>query len=154
MTPALLQAAFDNSGEFSADGIAESNVRDNAVAEKGVDAMARAVEELVWDHKIEGLVFFFQRAHSRNRNDALDSQLLEAVNIGAEIQFAGQQFVPASMAGQKGDLTPFERAQNVCVGGIAKRCLLAQFVRVAESGHVIQTTAPDNANLCLLQLRS
>ena len=30
----------------------------------------------------------------------------------------------------------------------------ADLVHVAESGHVVQTAAADNANFCLLQLRS
>ena len=113
--------------QFAADGIGEADVRDDAVAEKSVDAMAGAVEELVGDHEVERLVLFLQRADRGNRNDALDSQLLEAVNVRAEIQFAGQKSVPAPMARQKGDFASFERAQNIGVGRIAKRSLLPQF---------------------------
>ena len=60
-------------------------MRDHAVAEKSIHAMAGAIEELVGDHEIQRLVFFLQRSHGGNGNDALDAQLLEAVNIGAKI---------------------------------------------------------------------
>jgi hypothetical protein len=109
---------------FVADGIAKSNVRDDAVAEESIDAVPGAIEELVGDHEIERLVLFLQRSHGRNRNNALHSQLLKAVNVGAEIQFAGEKFVAAGMAREKRHLAALERAQNVGIRRIAKGSLL------------------------------
>ncbi len=99
--------------------------------EKRVDAMPSAVKELVGDHEVERLMLFFQRTDRRHGNDALDSQLLESVNVGAKIQLARQEFVAARVARQESNFAPFERAQNVCVRRIAKRRLLAHFVYVA-----------------------
>src|SRR5208283_3600655 len=75
-------------------------------------------------------------------------------NIRAEIQLARQQHVSARMPRQEGNLAAFERAENVGVGRVAKRRLQPPFVHLTEPGHVVQTTAADNSNLCLLQLRS
>jgi hypothetical protein len=86
-------------GHFGADGISETYVRHYAVAEEGVYAVPGAVEELGGDNEVEGLVLLFQRAYGRNGNYSFDAQLLEAINIGSEIQFAGQELVSARVAG-------------------------------------------------------
>src|ERR1019366_8517126 len=129
-------------------------MRHNAVAEESVHAVPGAIEKLVRDHEIERLVLLLQRPHGRNRNNALNSQLLKAVNVGPEIQFARQKSVPASMAREKCHLATLKSPQNVSIRRISKRRLLLHLVRVAETRHVVQTTAADNANLCLLQMRS
>ncbi len=101
-----------------------------------------------------GITKSLQRPHGRNRNNALNSQLLKAVNVGPEIQFARQKFVPAGMAREKRHLATLKSPQNVSVRRISKWRLLLHLVRVAETRHVVQTAAADNANLCLLQVRS
>ncbi len=135
---------------FVADGIAESDVGDDAIAEKGVDAMASAIEELRWDHEIQRLVFFLQRADGGNGNDAIHSQLLEAVNVGTKVEFAGQQLVAASVAGEKSDFASLEGAYDIGVGRVSEGRLQVDFVRVFKTGHVVQATAADDADLCLL----
>ena len=152
--PAFLQAAANACGQLCADRIAESDVRHDAIAEKSVDPMAGAIEELIGNHKIERLVFFLQRSDGGNRDDALNAELFEAVNIGAKIEFAGQNAVAATVAGEKGDLAAFECSENVSVGRIAEWRLLPDFMDIGETGHGVQATASDNANFCLLQLRS
>jgi hypothetical protein len=129
-------------------------MRHNALAEKGINAVAGSIEKLIWDYKIERLVFFLQRANSRNRNDSLDAQLLKAINIRPEIQFAGQQFVTARVPRQKRYFATGKSSQYVRIRRIAKRSLLAYLMRVAKARHVIQATAAYDAYLCLLQLRS
>ena len=129
--------------------IAKSDVRHDAVAEKGIDPMAGAVEELVGDDEVERLVLFLQRTDRRDRNDALHAELLETVDVGAKVQFAGQHLVAASVPRQKCDLAAFESPQNVSVRRIAEGCFQAHFVCVGEAGHGIKPTAPDNADFCL-----
>ena len=63
--------------------------------------MAGAVEKLGRDHEIERLVFFFQRTDGGDGDDALDSELLKTVNVGAEIEFTGQKLVAAGVAREK-----------------------------------------------------
>ena len=122
--------------------------------EERVHAVPGAVEKLVRDHEIERLVLFLQRTDRRNRNNALHSQLLKAVNVGPEIQLARQEFVAAGMAREKCHLAASQRPQNVRIRRISKWSLLLDLVRASESRHLVQTAAADNANLCLLQMRS
>src|ERR1700687_5185569 len=116
--------------------------------------MPGTIVKLGRDHEIQRLVLFLQRPHGRNRNNALNSQLLKAINVGAEIQFARQKFVPARMPRKKCHFAAVEGAQNVRIRRISKWSLLLDLVRVAETRHVVQTAAADNANLCVVQLRS
>ena len=51
-------------GHFSADGIAKTNVGNNAVAEESIDTMASAIEKLVGDYEVERLVLLLQRTNS------------------------------------------------------------------------------------------
>jgi hypothetical protein len=62
--------------------------------------------------------------------------------------------VAASVAREKRHLATLKRPQNVGIRRISKWCLLLHLVRVAETRHVVKTAAADNANLCLLQMRS
>jgi hypothetical protein len=62
--------------------------------------------------------------------------------------------VTTSVARQECYPAAIEGAQNVSIRGISKRSLQLHLVRVVETRHVVQTTAADNANLCLLQVRS
>ena len=80
--------------------------------------MAGAVEKLVGDHELQRLVLFLQRSDGGDGNDPLHAELLEAVNVGAEIQLGGQNAVSASVAGQKRNLAAFQRAQDIGVGGL------------------------------------
>src|SRR5438309_11329606 len=57
---AALRRSISN---FGADGICQGYVRDQSVAEKCGDALPRAVDKLVWNHKIHWLVLFLERAH-------------------------------------------------------------------------------------------
>jgi hypothetical protein len=99
-------------------------------------------------------VFFLQRPYGGNGNHSLDSQLFKAVNVGAEVQFAGEKLMPTGMAGEERYLAARERPENVSIRGISERSLLLDFVRVDETRHVVQTAAADYPNLCLLQMFS
>jgi hypothetical protein len=81
----LAARRFDDAREISANGIAKRNMRNNSIAEKRVDAMPRAVEELIGDDELQRLMLFLERSDSGNGYDALHAELFEAMNIGAEI---------------------------------------------------------------------
>src|SRR6185437_346815 len=115
-------------GHGGADRIAKSHVADDAVAEESGNAVMGAVDELVWYHEIGGLVLFLERAHGGNGKDALHAQLLEGVDIGAEVQLGGQNAVAAAMARQKRHFAAFELAEHEWVGRVAKRRLDTLFV--------------------------
>ncbi len=51
--------------------------------------MEGTIDELVGDDEVGGLVLFLERADGRNGEDALDSELLHGVDVGAEVQLGG-----------------------------------------------------------------
>ena len=65
--------------------------------------------------KLQRLVLFLERSDGGNGDDALDPELLEGVDIGAEIQFARQDAVATSVARQKGNFAAFECTADKCV---------------------------------------
>ena len=137
--------------QFGADGIGKGDVGHYAFAEKSIYTMAGAIEELIRDYEIKRLVFFLQRSDCGNGDDPLDAELLESINIGAEIQFRGEDAMSASVARQKSDLAAFERAQDIGVGRVAEWSLLLEFPHVGEAGHGIKPAAADDANFCVRQ---
>ena len=113
--------------------------------------MEGAVDELVRHHEVRGLVLFLQRADRRDGENALHAQLLEGVDIGAEVQLGRQNAMAAAVARQKGDFAALELAQHKGVRRLAERRLDALFVNVGESGHGVKPAAADNPDLCLSQ---
>ena len=111
--------------------------------------MEGAIDELVGNNEIGGLVLFLQRADSRDRNDALHPEFFERVNIRAEVQFRGQNAMAAAMPREKGDFAAFQFAQDEGIRWIAERRLHAHFVLIGKSGHGIEPAAADDANFRL-----
>ena len=111
--------------------------------------MEGAVDELVGHDEVGGLVLFLERADGGDGEDALDAELLEGVDVGAEVQLRGQDAMAAAVAREKGDLAAFEFAENEGVGWLAEGRFDALFVHVGESGHGVEPAAADDADLCL-----
>ena len=111
----------------------------------------RAIDELVRNHKVGRLVLLLQRTHRRDRKNPFNPQHLHRKNIGAKVQLARQNPMPSSMPRKKRHVAPLKFTQNKRVGRIAKRRRHALFTHIGKSGHGVQTTASDDANLCLLQ---
>ena len=116
--------------------------------------MEGAVDELVGNHEVCWLVLFFQRADGGDGEDALDAELFEGVDIGAEVQFRGQNAMSATVAGEERDLASFQFAEHERVGGLAKGRFNAFFVHVGKSGHGVKPAAANDSDLCLRQCRS
>ena len=96
-------------------------------------------------------MLFLERPDSRDGEYPLDSELLECVDVGAKVEFRGQQPVPAAVPRQESDLAPLKFAQDKSIAWLAERGLHVHFAHRGESGHGIQATAPDYSNFCLLQ---
>ena len=58
-------------------------------------------------------MLFLERSHGGDGEDALDAELLEAVNVGAEVQLAGQDAVAASVTREEGHAAALQRAENI-----------------------------------------
>ena len=64
----------------------ERDVRDEPAAEERADPALRPIEELVGHDDVERLVLLLQAADRARRQDALDAEHLEAVDVRAEVQ--------------------------------------------------------------------
>ena len=141
----------DDGGEFRADGVAKGDVGDDAFAEEGGDALLGAVVKLVGNDEVGGLVLFLERADGRNGENALDAKLLEAVNVGAEIQLGGEDAMAASVTGEESNFASGESAEDIGVRGCAEGSFELNFVNVSEALHGIKAAAANDADLCLCQ---
>ncbi len=145
---------LDESRRLLADGIAQRDVRYKTVAEERVHAMPRAIDKLVGNHEIQWLVLFLQRSYRRERQNALDAELLEAMNIGAIGKFGRHQPMPAPMAREKCNLAAVECAQYVGIRRRAERRVQRQLLHIGQAGHGVQSTPTDNSYLCLQRITS
>ena len=146
-----LAGSFDHLSELRTDRIGKSNVSHDAFTEKRIHAMTRAIEELIGNYEVERLVFFLQRTDRGHGDDPFHTELLEAINIGAKIQFGGKNAMAASMPRQECDFAPFESAQDVSVRRFAEWSLLPNFIYIGEARHRIQPAAANDANFRLRQ---
>src|SRR5579863_3695582 len=116
--------------------------------------MTGAVEKLIGDYELERLMLFFERPHGGDRNDALHPELLKTVDVGAKVEFAGQDRVPAPMAREKCYFAPFKCAADIGVGRSAEWGSDANLLDFAEPGHGVQPASADNSDLRLWQSTS
>src|SRR5512146_2004233 len=107
--------------------------------------MLGAVVELVGKHEVQWSVLLLQRAYRRDGEDALNSELLHAVDVGAEVQLRGHEAVSAAVACKECDFSAAEGADHVAVGRFAERGFERDLVEVGEALHLIKTTTANNA---------
>src|SRR5439155_9264646 len=139
---------------FGTDGICNQKVGDDAVAKKSIDAMARAIKELIGDDELHRLVLFLERADCGNGNNTLHSEMLKAINVRAKIQFGRKNAMPTPMPCQERDLSAFQRAENVGIRGLSERRAQADFFYLVESRRGIESDAAYDSNFGLSQTAS
>jgi hypothetical protein len=74
---------------------------DQARPEKALRPSDRSVNELVHHHEAAGRELFPQRSHGRNGDHVRAARLLQSKDIGASVNVARGQAVPAAVTGQK-----------------------------------------------------
>ena len=77
-----------------------------------------AVEELIGNDELERAVLLLERADGAERDDPLDAELLEALDIGAEIELRRRDAMAASVTRQERHLLAGERADDVGSDGL------------------------------------
>src|SRR6185295_10841316 len=92
------------------------------------------------------LVLVLQAADGAGRDDALDAEHLEAVDVGAEVQLRRQDAMPDTVTREKSDAFPAKRADDVGPRRIAEWRRQALFLRVGQLSHVVQAAAADDAD--------
>jgi hypothetical protein len=143
----VVSQAVARCSECWAGGLGETDVRHDAVGEKGRGAATRAIEKLVRDHKVEWRDVLTERADRADGKDALGAQHFERADIGAVVDVAGRKAMAAAVPRQERDATAFELSNHDCIGRVAKRRLHADFARVGEAGHVIEAAPADDGDL-------
>jgi hypothetical protein len=146
VAPAARDAADRDVDQARADRLGERDVGHQAVAEEGVDAVAGAVEELVGDDDVGRLVVDLQRADGGDRDQLLDSQRLEAVDVGAVVELGRRQPVAASVARQEGDRAPVQLADDVGVRRLAERRRDPPLLAHHQPLHLVEAAAADHTD--------
>ena len=126
----------------------ERDVRDEPVAEERADASLRPIEELIRHDDVERLVLLPQAADGARRQDALDAEHLEAVDVRAEVQFRRQNPVPGAVAREKRHALPAQGAEHVGPRRIAERRRKEPLLAVRQLRHVVEAAATNDSNLC------
>ncbi len=106
---------------FLTNWMSKPNVRDKSVAEERVDTVARAIDKLIRNDKVERSMLFLQRADGRQRNDPRDPKLLQPVNVGAVIYLRRHEAMSPTMARQESYISTRQCAQHVGIGRRSKR---------------------------------
>ncbi len=118
VSPAVVDARLERPGglqqeppQFLANRVGERDVPDDAAAEEGVGGgLLGAVQELVGQHDVTGPVFRLERADGADADHPGHAELLHPPDVGAVIQFAGQNPVAPPVPGQKHHLAPRQLA--------------------------------------------
>ncbi len=133
--------------ETVADRVGEGNVGDDAVAEEGeVGAAFGAVDELVDGDDVGGFVLFFERADGADADDVADAELFHAVDVGAVVELAGEDFVAAAVTGEEHDVAVGDAAGEKVIGGFAERGGDANPAFVLDGFHLVKAAAADDAD--------
>ena len=129
-----------------ADRVRERHVTDDAVAEEGIRAMARAVDELVGEDDVRGVIVLLHRADRARGEDRMHAEFLEGEDVGAVVHFGGIEAVASPVSRQKGHADAVHVADHERIGGRAERGLDHSLLDDVEALHRIQAGAADDAD--------
>jgi hypothetical protein len=132
----------------AAERVREPDVSNDAIAEERAHAVPGAVEELAGHDEIRGFDVFAETPDRAGRQDPLHTELLEPVDVRAEVQLRWLVPMADAVTREKRDASSAKRSQHVGAGRVAERCRKGDVFAIREFGHVVQATSPDDANLC------
>ena len=143
----------DHRPQMRAERFVHADVGHQAIAKEGIRPLLGEVEKLVGHDDLARVQQFPQRPAGRDRDDALDAQLLEGEDVGPVIDLGRHQAVPPPVAGDEGDAHALQRPDDERVRGLAERRAHATLLDVLQARHLVQATAPDDADangLCVI----
>jgi len=76
-------------------------VADNSVAKESTASPLGAIDELIRQDNVAGRDVLAQRTDCGHRQQPLDPQLLEAMNVGREVDLAWQEAMTSTVSRQK-----------------------------------------------------
>src|SRR5690349_17572229 len=106
-----------------AEGVGERDMGHDTIFEEAVGATARAVEDLIWHNKVERRLVLAQATHRAHRNNPLDAERLERVDIRARGNFGWRDAMPAPMSWKERHRLLAKHAGQDGVARRAKGCL-------------------------------
>ena len=125
-------------------------MRNNAATEKGVLEIALgAIQELIHEHDVARFVFRLERTNGAGADDPRDAELFHRPDVGAMIQFAGQNAMAASVAWKENHVAPGKLAGEQFVRRRAERSFDLDPFLIREALNVIEAAAADDANAML-----
>jgi hypothetical protein len=136
---------MEEGAEVGGDGFSKRNVGDDAFAKEGVAIpLAGAVKELVWQHDVTRMVFFLEGADGGDGDDPADVQGAEGPNVGAVIEFSGEDAVAFAMTGKKKDTASGKGAGHEGVGRRTVRGVNGELFRLLEAFDIIEAAAAND----------
>ena len=117
----LLRRVGGDRRQLAAHRVRERDVRDEAAPEERADAALRPIEELIGDEDVERLVLLLQAADGARRQQPLDAQHLEAVDVRPEVELRRQKAMADAVPREKRHALPAQRADDVGTRRIAER---------------------------------
>ena len=97
-------------------------------------------DDVPWD------VLLFQRADCRDRDQELDAELFEAVDVGAEVELRREQAVTAAVPGEEDDFAAVELTHDEGVGRRPPGGLDLPLLGHFEAGHLVEAAAADHTD--------
>ena len=148
LTPAAAQASTATSANSGQIGSAKPDVRHNAFAEESRNPAACAIDELIGNYEVQGLVLLLQRADRAERDNPFDSQHLHAINIGPKVELRWRDAMPAAMPRQERDTAARQLAHYKLLRRAAEGRVHRNLFLCLKSWHGVQPAPSDNADLC------
>src|SRR2546426_6570834 len=96
------------------------------VAQEGGSASARAIDQLVRHHHVEGLDVLAQATDGTYGKDELDAELLEGVDVGTRGNFGREDAMTDAVSRQEGNSLARQRADYEIVARQPEGCVDAQ----------------------------
>jgi len=111
---------------------------------------ACAVKKLIRHDDIAGFVFQLQAPAGADRNQVLNAQFLESVDVRSAVKATRRDAMSTSMSGQKRDRLSLNNAYHIGIRRRAEGRVEAHLSDVLKLTHVIDATAAYNPNAYLL----
>src|SRR5688500_6319775 len=117
---------------------------DDAIAKDCGSPSLRAVVELIRQNDIQWPQLLLQGTDGAGGKNPFDAQLLEAVNVGAEIELVRQNRVIPVVPREECDAPFFECADAIGVGRRPKRGIQNNLFNFCKPIHFIESAAADD----------
>lgn len=116
-------SGIEQCAQLIGDRVGEGDVRDDAATEESMfEGLFGVIDELVDEYNVAGFVAGLEGSDGADTNNPGDAGLFEGENIGAVIEFAGEDSMTAAVAREEDDLATGEFAEEQLIGGWSEGC--------------------------------